>query len=160
MRKKPVKLKLLEGNPGKRPLQTEPEAPAGVPDMPEHLDAYAREEWRRVAPGQASMGIMSTVDQGTLAAYCSAYSRWRAAEEELAELRKKGRLNALILQTIQGNYIQQPLIGISNCAARDMVMYAAQLGMTPIGRAKLAVDPVPKRKAKFEGLVGVQGGKK
>jgi phage terminase small subunit len=48
----PLQLRLLRGNPGKRALGAEPEptvAPA-CPDPLEHLGAYARDEWWRVAP--------------------------------------------------------------------------------------------------------------
>jgi P27 family predicted phage terminase small subunit len=160
MKKKPTRLKIMEGNPGKHRLPVnEPQPPMDLPDPPAHLDNYALEEWRRVAEGLNAMGVLSGIDQAALAAYCGAYSRWRAAEEELNELTKKGRLNALVLKTVSGNYIQQPLVGISNKAAGDMVKFASEFGMTPSARARLGVDPGKKQKSKFAGLVGLKGGK-
>ena len=81
---KPAGMKLIEGNPGKKRIRKEPEPPeSGVPSPPPHLDAYGVEEWLRVADGLHAMGVLTGIDQQTLAAYCGAYSRWRHAEEEL-----------------------------------------------------------------------------
>ena len=156
---KPTNLKVLEGNRGKRKLPDNPKPPDDEPVPPPHLDEYGLEEWRRVAVGLQTMGVLAGLDQAALAAYCDAYSRWRNASEELMELRKKSRLNALVMKTISGNWIQQPLIGIANKAAGDMVRYASEFGMTPSARARLAVDPTQK-KSKFDGLIGAEAAKK
>jgi len=151
-----VKFKL--GNPGRRPLKKEPTPEdRSIPTPPVHLDAYAREEWDRIADGLHAMGILFTIDQQVLAAYCAAYARWRHAEEALQErVRVSGsELGALIDKTSNGNIIQNPLIGISNKAAGDMVRYAAEFGLTPAARARLAIDP-GKPKGKFDGLVGAK----
>lgn len=161
MRQKSVILKILEGNPGKRKLpKHEPIPDAELPDPPATLDAYGLEKWNEVAPGLVAMGILAKIDGDLLAAYCSSYSRWRAAEEELAVLRGKDRLKALILPTVSGNFIQQPLIGISNTAARDFVRYGDLLGIGETARARLGIDRSKGKPGKFDGLVGVAGGKK
>lgn len=158
---KPTNLKRLEGNPGKRRLPTnEPTPPMEMPSPPAHLDEYALEEWNRVAEGLNAMGVLAGVDQATFAAYCAAYSRWRLAEEELNILAKKSKLQSLVLKTVSGNWIQQPLIGIANKAAGDMVRFAAEFGMSPSARAHLGIDISKRQKSKFDGLVGIQGGKK
>ncbi|MFA7218771.1 MAG: P27 family phage terminase small subunit, partial [Dehalococcoidales bacterium] len=59
-----------------------------------------------------------------------------------------------------GNYIQQPLIGIANTAARDMVKYASEFGLTPAARASLGIKNEPRGRSKFDGLIGIKGGKK
>jgi hypothetical protein len=42
---KPTFLKVLDGNPGKRPLNDqEPRPPQGIPDRPDWLDAEAQAE--------------------------------------------------------------------------------------------------------------------
>jgi hypothetical protein len=49
---KPTHLKLIEGNPGKRPIRMGPERPAtAMPEPPDHLNDDARTEWDRVAHG-------------------------------------------------------------------------------------------------------------
>ena len=159
---KPIKLRILEGHRSRTKIhENVPEPPMDLPLPPSHLDAYALEEWRRIAEGLNVMGILSGIDQAALAAYCMAYGRWRKAEEELKKLEDKGGVIAgLVQKTISGNWIQQPLIGISNKAAGDMVRYACEFGMTPSARARLAMDPNRGRKSKFDGLVGVVRSKK
>ncbi|PIP18788.1 MAG: hypothetical protein COX41_06375 [Candidatus Omnitrophica bacterium CG23_combo_of_CG06-09_8_20_14_all_41_10] len=55
---------------------------------------------------------------------------------------------------MSGNWIQQPLIGIANKAAADMMRYASEFGMTPVARAKLGITP-SKEDDKFERLIGL-----
>jgi len=161
MRPKSVILKMKEGNPGKRKLpKNEPIPPAELPDPPSTLDAYALEKWNDVAPGLVALGTLAMIDGDLLAAYCSSWSRYRAAEEALADLRKTNPLNALILKTVSGNYIQQPLIGISNTAARDFVRYGDLLGIGETSRARLGISRDKGQESKFKGLVGIQGGRK
>jgi len=161
MRAKSVILKKKEGNPGKRKLPTnEPMPPAEMPDMPSALDDYAIEKWNEVAPGLIALGTLAKIDGDLLAAYCSSWSRYRAAEEALNELRKTNALNALILKTVSGNYIQQPLIGISNVASRDFVKFGDLLGIGETSRARLGIDRSKSGSGKFSGLIGIVGGKK
>jgi len=160
-KRKPTNLVILEGNPGKQKIRNQiSDPPAGIPSPPSHLDPYALEEWNRIADGLNTMGILCNIDQNTLAAYCTAYSRWRSAEEELAKLAQKGgAIAALVQKTVSGNWIQQPLIGIANKAAGDMVRYASEFGMTPSARARLAVDPGRGKGSKFDGLINAKGKK-
>ena len=154
---KPAHLKLLEGNRGHKPIGIEPKPPPGVPEPPEHLDIYAKQEWEKISASLQYMGILSTIDQNALAAYCSAYSRWRTAEEEIQKrVAKGGPLAGLVDITKSGNVIQNCLVGISNKAAGDMVKYASEFGMTPAARARLAIDPGKGKKSKFDGLIGVE----
>jgi len=158
---KPIELKIKEGNPGKQKIPKDyPSPPGDMPDIPSHLDKYGQQEWERIAEGLNVMGILREVDQNILGAYCASYSRWRHAEEELNKLKKESSLGALVLKTISGNWIQQPLIGIANKAAADMVRYASEFGFTPAARASLGIKNDPRGKSKFEGLIGVKGGKK
>jgi len=154
---KPIHLKLLEGNRSHGPKRIEPEPPPGMPECPGHLDSYAKEEWEKISKGLHVMGILSVIDQTSLAAYCSAYSRWRTAEEEIQKrVLKGGPLAGMVDITKSGNVIQNCLVGISNKAATDMVRYASEFGMTPSARARLAVDAGSGKKSKFEGLIGVK----
>jgi len=153
--KKPAALKIIEGNPGKKRIPTEPIPPEGMPTLPEFLDDYAKTEWNRIVDGLYSMKVLAEIDQQVLAAYCTAYSRWRHAEDELQKLSAKGgTIAGLVHKTISGNYIQQPLIGIANKAAGDMVKIASEFGIGAAARAKLGVDPGKGKESKFKGLIG------
>jgi P27 family predicted phage terminase small subunit len=152
----PTNIKILTGNPGKRRLPSgEPVPESNLPSPPSHLDAYAREEWERLATAMHDLGILYDVDRAVFAAYCSSYSRWRTAEEAMQRRVEKAGdpLAALIIKTKSENVIQNPLVGIANKAAADMVRYAAEFGLTPSARARLAIDP-NKKASKFDGLIG------
>jgi P27 family predicted phage terminase small subunit len=154
---KPIKLKLLEGNRGKKPIPKEftVNLPAGPVTPPAFLDEYARSEWERLAPGLEAIGLLTPEKEKPFAAYCDSYSTWRHAQEELDKLRQVGgEIAAMIYNTKSGNAIQHPLIGIKNKAKADMVRYAVEFGLTPSGMARLAIDVNRAKKSKFDGLIG------
>ena len=50
----PTHLKLLKGNPGRRPLnEAEPKPPRSRPDAPAHMSDKARETWAYVSPSRS-----------------------------------------------------------------------------------------------------------
>src|SRR4030042_1883827 len=81
---KPTRLRLLEGNPGKRPIRSEePDPVPSIPSCPPHLSEDAKREWERVVPLLEKLGLLSEIDRGALALYCQAWGRWLEAEEAL-----------------------------------------------------------------------------
>lgn len=87
-RSKPVELKVLEGNPGHRPLglANHPAPRAAVPTCPKWLVGEARREWQRLAPQLMSVGLLTELDRGTLALVCAAWGRYVSAEIALTKL--------------------------------------------------------------------------
>ena len=86
-KKEPTVLKLIKGNPGKRPInKREPKPEPGLPKCPAHLNDLAKLEWRRVAKELDSVGLLTKLDRAVLAAYCKAWGRWVDPEEKLTEL--------------------------------------------------------------------------
>jgi P27 family predicted phage terminase small subunit len=81
--------------------------------------------------------LLSIADVVPLAAYCASYSRWRTAEEALA--RTGGEL---IIRTRTG-VRQNPLVRIARAAADQMLSCAAQLGMSPAARSRIAAGANP-----------------
>jgi P27 family predicted phage terminase small subunit len=132
-------LKLVTGNPGRRPLnRAEPRPASGLPQPPTELSDDARTEWRRVAKRLQELGLLTGVDRAAFAAYCQAFGRWRQAERGLAAMAQNDPLTgALMIRTKEGNAIQNPLVGIANKAMADMVRYAAEFGMTPSARSRI-----------------------
>ncbi len=137
---KPTQLKVLAGTARKHRLNAdEPRPDPARPDVPDHLTAAARQEWDRVIADTVSLGIMTKLDRGALAAYCQAYGRWVAAETALARMAQKDLVTeGLILRTRAGNLIQNPLVGAANKAMADMVRYAAEFGLIPSARTRVA----------------------
>src|SRR5262245_53746955 len=110
----PVRLRVLKGNPGKRRLpRGEPafEIAEECPDPPPFLDAYAKDEWWRICPGLHALGMLTCVDHQPLGAYCAAYSRWRTAEEALAQMAERDELTkAILIKAADGTARTNPLV--------------------------------------------------
>ena len=125
-----------------------------MPEAPVFLTTDARTEWDRVALQLYRMGLLYEIDVASLAAYCQAYGRWVTAERVIGAMAEKDQLTSgLMIKTTNGNAIQNPLIGTSNKAASDMVRYAAEFGLTPAARARIALGSVTPKKSKFDGLI-------
>ena len=75
---KPPRLKVIEGNPGKRGMEKAiPEPESVMTKAPAHLDVIAKGEWNRVVPELVRWGLFTKLDKAALEAYCVAYSQWR-----------------------------------------------------------------------------------
>lgn len=135
----PSHLKLVKGNPGRRPInEREPIPQHALPTPPSELSDDAKIEWGRVSEELFRIGLLSDIDRASLAAYCQAYGRWIQAERAIAEMAKRDHLTAgLLIKTTNGNAIQNPLVGTANKAMADMVRYAAEFGMTPSARSRI-----------------------
>ena len=84
---KPTALKKLEGNPGKRKLNTKEPVPGkGIPDCPKWLLPEAKEEWKRLCQKLSEMGVLTEIDMAAFAAYCQSYARWKEAQEHIDKL--------------------------------------------------------------------------
>jgi P27 family predicted phage terminase small subunit len=152
----PIPLKLLRGNPGKKPIRTqfEPERLSKVPDPPEFLQGYAKDEWHRVAPSLLTLGLLSTLDIMPLAAYCQAYQHWRQAEERLGEQAEEDpESRGLLVKVREGHARRSPLVQIAASAAADMLRYASEFGMTPAARTRISAGVGRAQAGKFDGLI-------
>ena len=140
---KPTHLKLVTGNPGRRPLLAgEAQAMPALPPPPPHLSDDAKLEWGRVSEEFYNIGLLTSIDRTALAAYCQSYGRWSQAERAIAEMGKRDMLTGgLMIKTSNGNAIQNPLVGTANKAMSDMVRYAAEFGMTPSARSRISATP-------------------
>lgn len=87
---KPTAVKVLEGNPGKRSLNTgEPKPEKKAPRCPAWLEDEAKKEWKRMAKQLEHLGILTEIDMAAFAGYCQAYARWKEAEEFITQHHRK-----------------------------------------------------------------------
>jgi P27 family predicted phage terminase small subunit len=138
-------LKLLQGNPGKRPIRHEPKPRLEMPRCPSHLDAEARREWRRVAPELHALGLLTAIDGDALAVYCTAWSQWVEAEKHLEE-------DGLVI-SVNGVERPSPWLRIANQAQRLVLDMAREFGMTPISRGRITVIAPPAAADPFDDLL-------
>ncbi len=133
---KPPALKVLEGNPGHRPINTDTPKPRPIaPKCPSWLDPEARKEWRRVAPELERLGLLTGVDRAALAGYCQAYARWRQAEKVLDE---KG----LTFTTATGYEAPRPEATIARQMMVQMRAFCVEFGLTPSARGRMTLPEV------------------
>lgn len=130
----PTTLKLLEGNPGRRPLNAqEPQPAVAIPDCPAFLDNVDREEWTRTATLLAEMGLLTAADRTALAAYCVAYSRWVEAE---AQVKKYG---TIVKSPEKGFPMKSPYLTVADQALETMRKLMVEFGLTPSSRSRIRV---------------------
>ena len=128
---KPTAIKKLEGNPGKRKLNTKEPVPAkGKPDCPEWLLPEAKKEWKRLADLMNQMGVLTEVDMAAFAAYCQSYARWKEAQEHISS-------EGSTFETDKGYQQQTPWVGIANTNQKLMLQAASEFGLTPSSRSRI-----------------------
>lgn len=143
---KPVALKLLAGNPGKRALnKNEPKAPAALPRCPQHIQGLARQRWHSVGRLLLSMGVFTEADKTALELYCVTYQRWVEAEAQVKEL-------GSVVRGEKGNVVQNPYLAVATKAAQELRAILAEFGMTPSSRSRLSL-PEAKAEDPFDSFL-------
>ena len=132
----PTRLKIIAGNPGKRPLnQHEPRPELAIPDCPVALGPVARAEWDRLAQELSSLRLLTNLDRAALASYCGAYALWVEAMEAI---QKYGAM----VKSPSGYPIQSPYVAIANRQSELMMRFATEFGFTPASRSRIRTEPV------------------
>lgn len=143
---KPTMIKMIQGNPGKRPLNhNEPQPDLSAPECPEYLDAVARVEWDRLVKILLAMRVLTEADYIALGNLCQAYSTLIDAQKKLSK--------AGILYKTKSGYIQQsPLLGIVNSQMALINALLRELGLTPSSRTRVSTIEEPRKENKFARL--------
>jgi len=131
---KPTPLKILAGNPGRRPLNTaEPKPDPTPPACPAWLDESARRIWRKLAPKLSRLGLFTSVDGETFAAYCQACAELAWATRKL---KKEGRTLKL-----KSGYLQQhPAVSMQRSAMHAVRQLGSLFGLDPSSRGRLEIE--------------------
>lgn len=150
---KPIAVKKLEGNPGKRKLNTKEPVPAkGMLDCPEWLLPEAKKEWERLADLMNQMGVLTEVDMVAFAAYCQSYARWKEAQEHIDS-------EGSTFETDKGYQQQTPWVGIANTNQKLMLQAASEFGLTPSSRSRIVAGSAKGKELEdeMEALLGGGG---
>jgi P27 family predicted phage terminase small subunit len=132
----PTALKVVMGNPGKRPLNhLKPKPRLAIPSCPAHLQPTAKAEWKRLARHLHQLGVLTELDRAALAAYCQEYGRWVEAERRLKE-------TPPLLKTPAGHVRPSPWLAISNKSVELMHKFATELGLSPASRSRVTTKPI------------------
>ena len=137
----PNEIKLLQGNPGRRPIKKSVKSNTIISKTPPAwFDDYAKKEWRRVVNLYESLEIITEGDRPMLEEYCIAYSMWRQMMEH-AKL--------TMVKTASGYPVINPWIGSAIKIMRELKSLAAEFGFSPSSRARIGM-PEPKEENEFE----------
>ena len=146
---KPTALKVLEGNPGKRPLNDrEPVPPKATLKCPAWLLPEAKKEWKRLAPALEAMGVLTMADLTAFEGYCQAYARWKEAEEFITR-------HGSIYKDGEGRIRPNPNIAIANQQMREIKSFAAEFGLTPSTRAAMIANVASAARAKVDPMEAI-----
>lgn len=131
---KPTALKILNGNPGRGPINSrEPKPDATPPKCPTWLDAEAKRKWKQLVPHLQRLGLLTVVDGDVLTAYCQAWAEFRQATETL---QKKGRYIS-----VGPSQQPHPAVAQQRSAWKAVKEFAALFGLDPSSRSRLMVHP-------------------
>lgn len=117
-----------------------------APSCPDHLDAEARREWKRLVKMLLRVRILTEADGLALANLCQAWSTLVKAQTKLNE-------SGLLLKTPSGYIQQSPLLGIVNNCTEKVVKLSREFGLTPSSRSRLQVPPEPKPETKLRRIL-------
>src|SRR5688572_13757514 len=110
----------------------QPPMPGG-PECPDWLDDEAKAKWKRVTNDLQAMGLLARADRAALAMFCTAWSRWKDAEEQV---RKFG---AIVKSPEKGFPMKSPYLTIADQAMETMRKLMVEFGLTPSSRSRIRV---------------------
>jgi len=157
----PTEIKKLTGNRSKKPLnkaEPKPTLAAAPPPPPDYLDEVGAAEWNRLARPLWLNALLGAEDVVVFAAYCEAFSDWQRYNEMIAEQGRRERaardakmafdfkggamesdFGGMVIATTNGNWVQNPVMGLRNVARRECIKFGTELGLTPCSRSKINV---------------------
>ena len=149
----PTALRVLRGNPSKRPLNAnEPRRKRGerAPTCPDCLEGPGRAEWRRLAPTLHHIGLLTPVDRGCFTIYCAAWGLFVDATKHLAE-------HGSVHRTPNGREHPSPWLSIQTQAGKTLHRMGCEFGLTPASRSRIAVEPKDTQD-EFDAFLARRGG--
>ena len=146
----PNVIKLLTGNPGKRPLNlsdgVNPEIE--IPSPPKWLSTHAAKEWRRIGTELEVLGLIAQVDKASLATYCQTWGDLCDLEMAFAAQKKKAKeqlgdndtsLMAAYFQKTPTGFLRESSIHRKIVEMRsELDRYVKNFGLNPAARARVS----------------------
>ena len=141
-RPKPTALKLLQGNPGHRPINAnEPQIVADLGDVPDWLTAEQALHWHNAVEA-CPPGMLKATERAALANYCVHYQTVIDASVAMQ--------SQLMVVQCKGMLRKNPLLTIIHEASAAMMRCCIELGFTPAARSKVTVHRGADRVNEFD----------
>jgi P27 family predicted phage terminase small subunit len=137
---------MLQGNPGKRHLNTNEVQPMGGAEKPLFVTGEAAKAWDRAISAMPP-GFYTAADVPTITVLCLAMALHEAALDLVAK-------DGMTSIGSMGQVVAHPFLAVASKQA-DIIMRAAdRLGMSPVARTRLSISE-EGGVSKFSGLLGV-----
>lgn len=156
--KKPTALRVLEGNPGKRPLpKNEPKPRPLMPKCPAWLPKEGKRLWRQLAPMLHGLNLLTEVDGQTFAALCLAWAQMVTAAKDVEQ---RGQLVPAAREG-PGHFVRNPSTQILRESTQTFARIASNFGLDPQARARLGAAAQPNADDDdMSGILSGLGGRK
>lgn len=157
----PIQLHLLQGNKNrltKKEIEQRVEAEkrlkprANKVKPPAWLSDEAKKEFKRIVKEMQDLDLLTNIDVDALALYCDAYVNYIECTRIIAE---EGLMVEYTNKAAETNKVPHPLLTKKKQLHEQMKSLAAEFGLTPAARAKLAIAKEDKKpKTEEEELFG------
>lgn len=137
-------LKLIEGNPGKRPINEAEPQPQRVfrPRAPVGMTRAERAKWGKMCKVLSGMKVLTEADLDALEIYVR---NWAAMMEALRDLNERGKL----LRAPTGGTMWNPSWTQYKHSEKVCRSLQAEFGMTPSSRSSVQADAGDDGKGKW-----------
>lgn len=155
---KPTRMKILAGNPGKRPLNNrEPQPTVGKSKCPVWMSPKAKLAFRELSEVLCDeLGVLTVADRKALELLCDAYSEYRDARDyvrkngatyETHSVTGKDEEGVPVLTTVVR---KRPQVDMASDAWKRVKGMLVEFGLTPSSRTRLVIDKEDKSPDKAE----------
>lgn len=133
----PTQLKILRGNPGRKPLnRAEPKPAVGQPDPLDALTSGGLAHFRDLTARLSAVRVLTVNDGPALSSLAQSIADYEQATTQLAEMGK-------VIITERGA-VKNPWTTIQKQAQDAMQRGFADFGLTPSSRSKIVAAPAGK----------------
>lgn len=132
---KPTALRVLHGDEERYINRGEPMPAPGLPPAPSSLDATSRPVWDYVLAELAAMDLAKRPDRDQLAAYCEAVALHAQAVHLV-------HAAGALIKDRDGSVRMNPAVRVQSQAARTMLLFAREFGLTPASRVQFQAEQV------------------
>lgn len=128
---KPTALKIIAGNPGKRPLNKREPQPDILQDLapPAHLTPAAAEVWNEFAGKLSAVRVLTELDALALEMACNAIALYRQAIQQMD--------GNQVAMTRDGGLAKSPWVAVQAEAYKQAIALLRDFGMTPAARSRV-----------------------
>lgn len=137
---KPTAQRILEGNPGKRPIRGDEPQPRHLNFVtpPSHMTDRGKQVWLRLADEMARIGLLTCVDVDEFERYCELRAAWEQARDDIQE-------RGMVVTHVNKRDAEKcGTLNPSFRAFRDLGpeigKLADRFGLTPSARTRIRVD--------------------